>query len=60
MVVDSYDSSTGAVSFVDPGYTLWGGAQAIFWYPSLSTFTRNHLQNEVINDGKQHIGIYTS
>ena len=60
MVVDSYDSSTGAVSFVDPGYTLWGGAQSIFWYPSLSTFTRTHLQNEVINDGKQHIGIYTS
>jgi len=49
MVVDSYDSSTGAVSFADPGYTLWGGAQAIFWYPSLYTFTRNHLQNEVIN-----------
>ncbi|WP_210729274.1 MULTISPECIES: C39 family peptidase [Actinomyces] len=59
MVVTGYNTKTDAVQFADPGATLWGGASQKFWYPSLSTFTRNFLQYEYVNDGRQHIGIFT-
>lgn len=60
MVVKSYDTTTDAVEFADPGVSLWGGARSTFWYPSLATFTRTYLQQEIMRDGRQHIGIYTS
>ncbi|SDN23529.1 Peptidase_C39 like family protein [Actinomyces ruminicola] len=59
MVVTGYNVKTDAVQFADPGATLWGGAAQKFWYPSLATFTRNYLQYEYVNDGRQHIGIFT-
>ncbi|MDU0349584.1 C39 family peptidase [Actinomyces sp. MRS3W] len=59
MVVTGYNAKTDAVQFADPGATLWGGASQKFWYPSLTTFTRNFLQYEYVNDGRQHIGIFT-
>ena len=60
MVVTGYNSKTDAIRFADPGATLWASAAHEFWYPSLSTFVSTYLAHEYVNDGRQHIGIYTS
>jgi 5-hydroxyisourate hydrolase-like protein (transthyretin family) len=59
MVVDGYDPSTDSIYIADPGISLWSGASGHFWY-GLSDFTQTYLQTEIMGDGREHIGIYTS
>lgn len=59
MVVDGYNNATDQVLIADPGaISLWAGAQPKFVYPSLSTFISTYCQQEIMGDGRQHIGMY--
>ncbi|MBV7362989.1 S-layer homology domain-containing protein [Actinomycetaceae bacterium TAE3-ERU4] len=62
MVIDSYDYATDSMLLADPGAngSVWTRAKSKFWVPSVKSFTKNHLQHEIINDGRRHIGIYYS
>lgn len=59
MVVDGYNNTNDRVVFADPGArVLWAGAQEKFEYPSLNTFITTYCQNEIMGDGRQHIGMF--
>lgn len=59
MVVDGYNNTNDRVVFADPGArVLWAGAQEKFEYPSLNAFITTYCQNEIMGDGRQHIGMF--
>lgn len=60
MVADGYNNTNDRVIFADPGArVLWAGAQEKFEYPSLNSFISTYCQNEIMGDGRQHIGMFT-
>lgn len=59
MVVDGYNNTNDRVVIADPGArVLWAGAQEKFEYPSLNAFITTYCQNEIMGDGRQHIGMF--
>lgn len=59
MVVDGYNNTNDRVVIADPGArVLWAGAQEKFEYPSLNAFITTYCQNEIMGDGRQHIGVF--
>lgn len=59
MVVDGYNNTNDRVVIADPGArVLWDGAQEKFEYPSLNAFITTYCQNEIMGDGRQHIGMF--
>lgn len=59
MVVDGYNNTNDRVVIADPGArVLWAGAQEKFEYPSLNVFITTYCQNEIMGDGRQHIGMF--
>lgn len=59
MVVDGYNNTNDRVVIADPGaHVLLAGAQEKFEYPSLNAFITTYWQNEIMGDGRQHIGMF--